>query len=102
MVCGLLQEEPEVPFTEEDYRRRRSHPNFTDHIALEKLVIKVGKTVSGLFKFYGYTCKHPCMVIGTLQDKSKLTSYMVAAGLTYGAGESIFHFLFKVRRGAAP
>ena len=30
------------------------------------------------------------------QDKTKLTSYVVAAGLLYGAGESLFHFLFKV------
>lgn len=42
----LLQDEPDIPFTEEDYRRRRCHPNFKDHIALEKLVIKLGKTVS--------------------------------------------------------
>lgn len=69
-----LQEEPDVPFTEEDYRRRRPHPNFKNHIAAEKLVIKLGKT-----------------------DKSKFTSYVVAAGLTYGEGESIFHFLFKVK-----
>lgn len=31
-----------------------------------------------------------------MQDKSKLLSYVVASGLTYGTGESIFHFLFKV------
>ena len=42
----LLQDEPDIPFTEEDYRRRRCHPNYKDHIALEKLVIKLGKTVS--------------------------------------------------------
>jgi len=42
----LLQEEPDIPFTEEDYRRRRCHPNFKDHVALEKMVIKLGKTVS--------------------------------------------------------
>lgn len=46
LLCPLLQEEPDIPFTEEDYRRRRCHPNFKDHIALEKLVIKLGKTVS--------------------------------------------------------
>ena len=69
----LTQEEPDVPFTEEDYRRRRPHPNFKEHIAAEKLVIKLGKT-----------------------EKTKFTSYVVAAGLTYGEGESIFHFLFKV------
>ena len=30
-----------------------------------------------------------------IQDKSKLITYIVAAGLTYGQGEDIFHFLFK-------
>ena len=41
----MCQDDPEVPFTEEDYRRRRSHPNFSDQIASEKLVIKLGKAV---------------------------------------------------------
>lgn len=30
-----------------------------------------------------------------VQDKSKLITYIVAAGLTYGQGEGIFHFMFK-------
>ena len=46
-LCShLTQEEPDVPFTEEEYRKRRTHPNFKDHITTEKLVIKLGKTVS--------------------------------------------------------
>lgn len=44
----IIQEEPDVPFTEEDYRRRRTHPNFSKHITLEKLVTKLGKTVSDM------------------------------------------------------
>ncbi len=59
---------------EEDYRRRKNHPNYHNHIAVEKLVTKLGKT-----------------------DKTKLSSYVVAAGLTYGEGEGLFHHLFKVR-----
>eukprot|EP00794_Sanderia_malayensis_P019922 gene19922-21874_t len=66
------EDDPEVPFTEEDYRRRKPHPNFKSHISAEKLIIKLGKT-----------------------NKSKLLTYVVAAGLTYGAGEDIFHYLFK-------
>lgn len=52
LVSGqsLFQEEPDVPFQEEDYRRRRPHPNFTAHIAAEKLVIKLGKTVRRLLR----------------------------------------------------
>uniref|UniRef100_A0A8C7TC93 Adenylate kinase 7b n=1 Tax=Oncorhynchus mykiss TaxID=8022 RepID=A0A8C7TC93_ONCMY len=38
-------DDPEIPFTEEDYRRRRAHPNFKEHINVEKLVVKMGKTV---------------------------------------------------------
>ncbi|XP_046849860.1 adenylate kinase 7-like [Xenia sp. Carnegie-2017] len=68
----LDPEEPDIPFTEDDYRRRRAHPNFRPHISTEKLVIKLGKTA-----------------------KTKLTSYVVASGLLYGAGEEIFHSLFK-------
>ncbi|XP_066550685.1 adenylate kinase 7 [Amia ocellicauda] len=65
-------DDPEIPFTEEDYRKRRPHPNFNDHISAEKLVIKMGKT-----------------------KKSKLSTYVVASGLQYGMGEQIFHFFFK-------
>jgi hypothetical protein len=30
------------------------------------------------------------------QNKAKLVTYVIASGLTYGAEESIFHYLFKV------
>ena len=33
----LDPEDPEIPFTEDDYRKRRTTPNFKDHIALEKV-----------------------------------------------------------------
>lgn len=62
----------EMPFTEEDYRKRKAHPNFKSHLSCEKLTIKLGKT-----------------------NKSKLMTYVVASGLTYGEGENLFHFLFK-------
>ncbi|XP_065882861.1 adenylate kinase 7-like [Dysidea avara] len=68
----LDPDDPEVPFTEEDYRRRRNHPNFSNQNATEKLVIKLGKT-----------------------DKNKLFTYVVASGLTYGLEEEVFHFFFK-------
>ncbi|PFX27190.1 adenylate kinase 7-like [Stylophora pistillata] len=76
----LDPDDPEISFTEDDYRRRRAHPNFKSHISAEKLVIKHGKT-----------------------NKSKFITYVVAAGLTYGSGEDIFHFLFKTAwHGQAP
>lgn len=68
----LDPEDPEIPFTEDDYRRRKPHPNFKEHISAEKLVLKFGKT-----------------------NKSKLSTYVVASGLTYGYDENIFHYLFK-------
>ena len=40
------KDDPEIPFTEEDYRRRKAHSNFKAHTSAEKLVIKLGKTVS--------------------------------------------------------
>jgi len=40
-----FQDDPEIPFTEDDYRRRKPHPNFKEHISAEKMVIKFGKTV---------------------------------------------------------
>lgn len=65
-------DDPEIPFTEDDYRRRKPHPNFKEHISAEKMVIKYGKT-----------------------NKQKFQTYVIASGLTYGMGENIFHFLFK-------
>jgi len=41
----VLQDDPEIPFTETDFRRRKAHLNFKEHIAAEKLVTKLGKTV---------------------------------------------------------
>uniref|UniRef100_UPI003AACC047 adenylate kinase 7-like n=1 Tax=Centroberyx gerrardi TaxID=166262 RepID=UPI003AACC047 len=66
-------DEPEIPFTDEDYRRRRTHPNFKRHIDLEKLTVKMGKTKSTVF-----------------------STYVVASGLQYGMGEQVFHFIFKM------
>ncbi|KAJ8409139.1 hypothetical protein AAFF_G00241600 [Aldrovandia affinis] len=62
----------DIPFTEDDYRRRRPHPNFKEHISVERLVLKMGKT-----------------------KRSRLSTYVVAAGLQYGMGENIFHYFLK-------
>ncbi|MCI4389630.1 hypothetical protein PGIGA_G00100390 [Pangasianodon gigas] len=63
---------PEIPLKEEDYTRKRPHPNFREHASAEKLVLKLGKT-----------------------EKTKLRTYVVGAGMQYGMGENIFHFFFK-------
>ncbi|XP_062863053.1 adenylate kinase 7 [Trichomycterus rosablanca] len=65
-------DDPEMPFTEEDYRRRKPHPNFKDHIVLEKLVVKLGKT-----------------------NPAQFSTYVIASGLQYGMGEQAFHYFFK-------
>uniref|UniRef100_A0A8C7H996 Adenylate kinase 7b n=1 Tax=Oncorhynchus kisutch TaxID=8019 RepID=A0A8C7H996_ONCKI len=71
-------DDPEIPFTEEDYRRRRAHPNFKEHINVEKHVVKMVPT-----QHY-------------FQPKSSLLStYVVASGVQYGMGEQVFHFFFK-------
>ncbi|KAI8803996.1 hypothetical protein BJ742DRAFT_682527 [Cladochytrium replicatum] len=64
------QDDPDGYLTEEDYRRRKPHPNFKQHLATEKTVIKCGK-------------------------KSALKTYVVASGLVYHPGDSIIHYLFK-------
>ncbi|KAJ7990876.1 hypothetical protein DPEC_G00291450 [Dallia pectoralis] len=64
--------DPDIPFTEEDYRQRRAHPSFKEHINVEKVVVKMGKTNMSLF-----------------------STYVVASGVQYGMGEQLFHFFFK-------
>ncbi|XP_037359833.1 adenylate kinase 7 isoform X1 [Talpa occidentalis] len=68
----LDPDDSEIPFTEEDYRRRKNHPNFLDHINAEKMVLKFGKNVK------------------------KFATYVVAAGLQYGMEGGILHFFFKI------
>ncbi|CAH8297614.1 unnamed protein product, partial [Schistosoma turkestanicum] len=65
-------DDPEMPFTDDDYLRRKSHSNFREHILAEKSVIQQGKT-----------------------NKLKLLTYVIACGLTYGEKENVFHHFFK-------
>ncbi|XP_065492468.1 adenylate kinase 7 [Caloenas nicobarica] len=66
-------EDPEIPFTDEDFRKRKAHPNFVDHINAEKLILKLGKT-----------------------NKRKFLTYIVASGHQYGAEEGVLHYFFKI------
>ncbi|KAJ1558562.1 Adenylate kinase 7, partial [Nowakowskiella sp. JEL0078] len=63
-------DDPDAFLTEDDYRRRKAHPNFKAHVAAEKLIIKCGK-------------------------KSALRNYVISSGLVYHSQESIFHYLLK-------
>ncbi|NXX21687.1 KAD7 kinase, partial [Podargus strigoides] len=65
-----LPEDPEIPFSDEEYRKRKSHPNFMDHINAEKLILKL--------------------------KKHKFSTYVVASGHQYGAGEGVLHYFFKM------
>ncbi|XP_037687843.1 adenylate kinase 7 isoform X2 [Choloepus didactylus] len=67
----LDPDDSEIPFTEEDYRRRKHHPNFLDHINAEKMVLKYGR------------------------NAKKLATYVVAAGLQYGVEGGILHTFIK-------
>ncbi|KAJ8007321.1 hypothetical protein DPEC_G00116320 [Dallia pectoralis] len=72
MIKPVDPNEPDIPLTEEDYRRKKPHPHFKEHANAEKTVLKLGKT-----------------------KKSKLSSYVVAAGVQYGMGENLLHYFFK-------
>ncbi|KAI9352718.1 hypothetical protein BDR26DRAFT_914218 [Obelidium mucronatum] len=64
------QDDPEAFLAEDEYRRRKPHPNYKNHIQIEKNIMKFGK-------------------------KSSLKTYVIAAGLIYHAGDSIFHHILK-------
>ncbi|PRP75482.1 hypothetical protein PROFUN_10660 [Planoprotostelium fungivorum] len=56
-------------FAEEDYRKRRAHPNYKNHLLAEKLLLR--------------------------NKKANLRPYVVCSGLLYGEGEDLLHPLFK-------
>ncbi|XP_049776142.1 adenylate kinase 7-like [Schistocerca cancellata] len=66
-------EEPDLPFTENDYRKRKPHPNYKQHIELEHEVVQVGKKFPEKFK-----------------------TIVIATGVSYGYEEEVLHFLFKM------
>ena len=63
-------EDPETAIPEDEYRRRKPHPNFKGFAALEKTIVKHSK-------------------------KEKFKGFVIAPGLVYHSGDSIFHSLFK-------
>ncbi|KAM9786545.1 adenylate kinase 7 isoform X4 [Syngnathus typhle] len=69
----ISSDELELPFTDDDFRRRIPHPNFKKHLELEKLVGKMGK-----------------------MDRALFSTYVVVSGLQYGMGEQVFHLFFKM------
>jgi adenylate kinase len=69
-------DEPEAALTEAEYKRRRPHSSYKELVALEKLVTK--------------------------SKREGLRTHVVAAGLTYGAEEDLFHPLFKAAWSCQP
>jgi adenylate kinase len=63
-------EEGDASIPEDEYRRRKPHPNFKEYCALEKKIVKFNK-------------------------KEKFKGYVIAPGLIYHSGDSIFNFLLK-------
>uniref|UniRef100_A0A674CIX6 Adenylate kinase 7a n=1 Tax=Salmo trutta TaxID=8032 RepID=A0A674CIX6_SALTR len=45
--------DPEIPLTEDDYRRKKHHPNFKEHTNAEKTVLKLGKTKKSKAPVFG-------------------------------------------------
>ncbi|CAL7945211.1 unnamed protein product [Xylocopa violacea] len=77
----LSPDEPELPFTEEDYRKRKPHPNFKEHIQCEKEVVVARKKV---------------------KLKDKLKTLVICCGATYGDEQGPLHHLFKMAWQNAP
>eukprot|EP00052_Salpingoeca_macrocollata_P017549 m.143118 g.143118 ORF g.143118 m.143118 type:complete len:682 (-) comp20426_c0_seq1:60-2105(-) len=65
-------DDPDLPLSEEEYKRRRPHSSYKVHTNAEKVIIKAGKKEDG-----------------------KLKTYVINSGVLYGAGENVFHGLFK-------
>ncbi|KAL7752798.1 hypothetical protein RI367_001800 [Sorochytrium milnesiophthora] len=63
-------DDTETPIAEDEYRRRKPHPNFRTHVQLEKEFVKLAK-------------------------KGCYTPYVVFAGHPYHIGDSIFHYMLQ-------
>lgn len=68
----LDENDPEMPYTDEDYARRKAHRGYLQHLKAEKRTVYLGKT-----------------------DKTKLLTYVIATGVTYGEKQNILHWFFK-------
>ncbi|KAK6635168.1 hypothetical protein RUM44_000417 [Polyplax serrata] len=66
-------DDPTLPFTERDFRKRKAHPNYKVHCELEKKIIELGK-------------KHP----------KHFRTIVIGSGVTYGHEEDVLHYLFKM------
>ncbi|OAD61393.1 Adenylate kinase 7 [Eufriesea mexicana] len=77
----LSPDEPDLPFTEEDYRKRKPHPNFKKHIQCEKEVVMTKKKTK-------------------LKDKFK--TLVICCGATYGDEQGPLHHLFRMAWQNAP
>ncbi|KAK9300199.1 hypothetical protein QLX08_007043 [Tetragonisca angustula] len=77
----LSPDEPQLPFTEEDYRKRKPHPNFKRHVQCEKDVATARKKIK-------------------LRDKLK--TLVICCGVTYGDEQGPLHHLFKMAWQNAP
>ncbi|XP_072756801.1 adenylate kinase 7 isoform X2 [Anoplolepis gracilipes] len=73
--------DPDLPFTEADYRKRKSHPNYKEHIQCERDIVAV-KKIANL--------------------KNQLKTLVVCCGITYGEEEGPLHYLFKMAWRNAP
>jgi len=45
-----------------------------------------------------FHCCSCYFVVGLLQNKKKLVTYVIASGVMYGEGENVMRYLFHVRR----
>jgi len=73
--------DPDLPFTEADYRKRKPHPNYKEHLRCEREVTMV-KKIANL--------------------RSKLRTLVICCGITYGEKEGLLHYLFKMAWQNAP
>ncbi len=87
---GIFNQD-EVPFSADEFRRRRAHSNYKEHHTAEKIIIKLGLTVCHLKRIF----IKKISIFNFQQNKKKLFTYIVATGLTYGMEENVFHYLFK-------
>ncbi|VDN12970.1 unnamed protein product [Dibothriocephalus latus] len=104
----LPNDDPEAPFTDEDYRRRLAHPNYLAHLAAEKEIKRLGTTqvafdhltvnlaLESVFAHESFHFKWVCDGGFVESIKTMVKEFKLARGLIVSRGQKCVFLTFFI------